>query len=150
MDGLAYIGAKAVWINIYYLAGCPSRLATAKRIKEVLTELHLAGEIREIPISITWAPFLYFDGSPTVHINGRDIEPSARTSKRVSFSYRTYRNGQQIERLPSKTMIRDALLEAQSNVLIIPTRKRDSGLNFQNRAIAAIVPLTSITSDTRR
>jgi hypothetical protein len=57
-------------------------------------------------------------------VMGRDIEPSARTSKRVSFSYRTYRNGQQIERLPSKTMIRDALLEAQSNVLIIPTRKQ--------------------------
>jgi hypothetical protein len=139
-----------VWINIYYLADCPSLSATAKRIKEVLTELGLAGKIREIPLSLTWAPFLHFDGSPTVHINGRDIEPSARTSKRVSFSYRTYRNGQQIERLPSKTMIRDALLEAQSNVLIIPIRKRDSGRNVQTRATATVVPLTSIRSDTCR
>ena len=131
------MGPKAVRINVYYSGGGFACAETVNRIGEVLRELGVAGDVRAIPINPIWASFLHFVGSPTVHVNGRDIEPSARMSSAVGFSYRTYRNGQQIEGVPSKTMIREALLEARTQVFVIPARALEgsspSGIRDKSR-----------------
>jgi hypothetical protein len=104
-------GPESVRVEIHYVGGCPNRHITVERISEVLKELGVAAEVREVKVGPTWASVLGFLGSPTVYINGIDIEPSARTSNR-GLMYRTYRDGEQIEGAPSKQLIRQALLNA--------------------------------------
>ena len=103
--------SKSVRIEIYYTAGCPNRRITEKRLGEVLKELDLAAEIKEVRVDPQF-PVPGFLGSPTVHVNGIDIEPSARTSHWSGSIFRAYREGNQIDSAPSKELIRQAILAA--------------------------------------
>jgi hypothetical protein len=85
-----------------------------KRVSEVLKELDLAAEVREVRVHPRSA-VAGFLGSPTVHINGIDIEPSTRTSKWMGLIWRTYREGDQMDGAPSKQLIRQALLDVGSS-----------------------------------
>jgi hypothetical protein len=89
----------------------PNRQITEKRVWEVLEELDLAAEVREVRVDPPFA-IQGFLGSPTVHVNGIDIEPSARTSKWMGLMWRTYREGSQMSSAPSKKLIRQAILDA--------------------------------------
>ena len=106
---------KSIQIEIYYMAGCPNRRITEKRLREVLKEVELAAEIREVRVDPQF-PVPGFLGSPTVHINGIDIEPSARTSHWSGVRFRTYREGDQMNSAPSKQLIRQALLDADASL----------------------------------
>jgi hypothetical protein len=102
-----------VRIDIYYVGGCPNRQTTAERVREVLNELCVVGEVREVQINPKWASLFHFLGSPTVQINRLDVELSARASNAFNISCRTYRDGQLIDGAPSIEMIRQAVLEAR-------------------------------------
>jgi hypothetical protein len=82
------MGSNPIRIEIYYTAGCPNRHTTAKRVWEVLDELDLAAEVREVKVDPKLA-VSGFLGSPTIHVNGVDIEPSARASKWMELIWRT-------------------------------------------------------------
>jgi hypothetical protein len=99
-------------INVYYRAGCPNRHFAVQRINEVLKESGVAGTVTQIQVNPEWELALGFLGSPTVHVNGVDVEPSARTQQGPSVSCRTYREGELVDGAPSKEMICQALLEA--------------------------------------
>ena len=105
------MGLEPVRIEIYYTGGCPNRETTLRRVWAALKELRIAGEVREVRVDPTWAPAFHFLGSPTVHVNGVDIEPSARTSSYNGVMCRTYRDGEQIEGAPSTQLIRQAILD---------------------------------------
>jgi hypothetical protein len=107
--------SKPIRIEIFYIAGCPNRRITEERVREVLRELDLAAEVREVRVDPNF-PTPGFLGSPTVHVNGIDIEPSARTSRWMGLNWRTYRDGEQIDGAPSKRLIRQALLDAGSSL----------------------------------
>jgi hypothetical protein len=113
--------SKPVQIEIYYTAGCPNRHTTVKRVWEVLNELSIAAEMREVRVHPPLASVRGFLGPPTVHVNGIDIEPSARTSNWSGIMCRTYRDGEQIDSASSKQLIRQAILEAGN-----PSRKAAS------------------------
>jgi hypothetical protein len=87
--------SKSVRIEIYYTAGCPNRRITVERVREVLKELSLAAEVREVKVHPPLASVRGFLGTPTVHVNGIDIEPSARTANWSGIMCRTYRDGEQ-------------------------------------------------------
>lgn len=100
-------------IEIYYFDGCPNHLAAMERVKEVLEEMGLTCEVSQVQISDpATAKSVGFLGSPTVRVNGLDAEPSARRSDQIGLACRTYLDGTRREGVPSKQMIRDALLEA--------------------------------------
>jgi hypothetical protein len=105
------MASESLRIEIYFTGGCPNRHTTAERVMEVLKELNITGEVREVRVDPTLASALGFLGSPTVHVNGIDIESSARTSNRVGVMCRTYRDGAHIEGAPSKHLIRQAILD---------------------------------------
>jgi hypothetical protein len=103
--------SKSMQIEIFYIAGCPNRHITEKRVREVLKELDLAAEVREVKVDPLFA-VPGFLGSPTVHVNGIDIEPAARTSKWMGLNWRTYREGGEMNSAPSKQLIRQAIMDA--------------------------------------
>jgi hypothetical protein len=49
-----------------------------------------------------------FLGSPTIRVNGLDVDPPSRASTDIGFACRRYAGG-----IPSEDMIRAALYEAQ-------------------------------------
>jgi hypothetical protein len=100
-------------VEVLYIDGCPNHELTVERVKATLKDLGVAGELLEWAVNDpATASALRFLGSPTVRINGIDVEPSARTSNQFGLMCRTYLDGQRREGLPSIELIRRALLEA--------------------------------------
>lgn len=99
-------------IEILYFEGCPNHRLTADRVREVLREEGLPLEVTEVRITDPdAAKAMAFLGSPSVRIDGMDIEPGSRSSQNFGFVCRTYPSG-----LPSKDLIRAAIREARMDV----------------------------------
>ena len=100
-------------IEILYFAGCPHHRPTADRVREVLREEGVPQEVAEVAVADQNAAItLAFLGSPSVRVNGIDIEPEARSSRNFGIMCRTYPNEGRREGLPPHTMIRLAIREA--------------------------------------
>ena len=80
-----------------------------------MKDLGLAHKVLEVIITNPkMAESFRFIGSPTVLVDGVDVEPSARNSDQIGFGCRTYVCGDRRAGVPSEELIRAALIEAQS------------------------------------
>jgi hypothetical protein len=62
-------------VEVLYVADCPSHPAAVKLLKDILASEGLATEVHEILVTDEqMACALQFPGSPTIRIDGRDIE----------------------------------------------------------------------------
>ena len=96
-------------IEVLFFDGCPNHEPTMNLAREVLSELGLEAEIREVPVETPEdAETHRFVGSPTVRVNGRDIEPDARQRTDFALSCRMNESGG----VPPKELRVDALREA--------------------------------------
>lgn len=96
-------------IEIFYFQGCPNYIPTSERLREVIREEGIPADVSEIEIpNAAAAKAVGFLGSPTIRVNGVDIEPASRNALETGFACRRYPGG-----LPSADMIRAALREAQ-------------------------------------
>jgi len=78
-------------IQVLYFKGCPNHAPTVALVHNVVTQLGLAAELEEIEVtSLEEATRLRFLGSPTVQVNGVDIDPSASSRTDYSVSCRMY------------------------------------------------------------
>ncbi len=70
---------KPTLVEVRYLSGCENVLPTLRLIERVANKLNIPIELREVMLA-TQADFakLRFHGSPSVLINGLDIDPTAR------------------------------------------------------------------------
>lgn len=97
-------------IEIFYLAGCPNHQPTVKRVNKLIQDLDVTAEVSEVAVADSASALTYrFPGSPTVHVNGVDVEPAARTSTGFGLACRTYRDGPVQEGIPPTSLIREAL-----------------------------------------
>jgi len=95
-------------IEVLYFAGCPNHESTVDLAREVLSVLRLSGEIRDVPVETPeQAEAHRFVGSPTVRVNGKDIEPDALARTDFALSCRIYRSGG----VPPKELLVEALRE---------------------------------------
>jgi hypothetical protein len=96
-------------IEVLYFDGCPNHLPAAQRVRAILRQEGVSGEVSEIEVKDeSAAKALAFPGSPTIRVNGVDIEPAARGAANIGFACRCYPGG-----LPSEDMIRTAMREAR-------------------------------------
>ena len=78
-------------IEVLYFEGCPHVEPTLSLASEVLSELGLAAEVREVEVRTPDdAERLRFLGSPTVRVDGKDIEPGAEDRTEFTLSCRLY------------------------------------------------------------
>ncbi len=97
-------------IGILFIEGCPGVLPTAKHIKEIISEESIDAEISLILIETPEdARQLHFTGSPTVRINGIDIETNIKYIKDYGLRSRLYNIDGKKSGYPSKDMVRDAI-----------------------------------------
>ena len=98
-------------IEILYLDGCPNHSPAVDRLRGVLTGEGLHAEVIEIEVrDESSAKELKFFGSPTIRVNGLDIEAGSREVTETGFACRCYPGG-----LPSEDMIRAAVREARGS-----------------------------------
>ena len=100
-------------IEILYFDGCPNHAPAVDRLRSVLAGEGLHAEVIEIEVrDESTAKEMKFFGSPTIRVNGLDIEVSSRQVTETRLACRCYPGG-----LPSEDMIRAAVREAKdSNV----------------------------------
>src|SRR5216683_3646240 len=100
-------------VQLFYFDGCPNHPPALERLRQILRQEGLPEHVEEINVtSPEQAQALAFLGSPTIKINGMDVEPEARASQAYAMACRTYRNAGKQEGLPDEEMIRAALREA--------------------------------------
>ncbi|MBW2292661.1 MAG: thioredoxin family protein [Deltaproteobacteria bacterium] len=78
-------------IEVLYFAGCPNHEPTVQLVREVVETLGVSLEVHEVEISDHQeAEALRFIGSPSVRVDGRDIEPGADDRTEFGFGCRIY------------------------------------------------------------
>lgn len=102
-------------IELLYFEGCPNHKKALRIIKEVLDEegLNVPVKTREVK-NVKEAVQMRFLGSPTIRIDGRDVEKEARKSLDFGMKCRIYRVRGSIKGHPSKESVREAIKEAKS------------------------------------
>jgi hypothetical protein len=96
-------------VEVFYFEGCPNFKPAVERLQSVLMQQGIIAEMAEIVVPDARAgETVGFLGSPTIRVNGLDIDPASRTTTDPSFACRCYSGG-----VPSEDMIRAALREAQ-------------------------------------
>jgi hypothetical protein len=101
-----------VTIEVLYVDGCPNVPPTMDGLKRVLGENGVKSPVTLIRVhDHEAAQALRFLGSPTVRINGVDIEPSARSRSNYGLMCRTYPGSGGV---PSDQLIRQAIAGARS------------------------------------
>ena len=97
-------------VELLYFDGCPSYEALLPRLRGLLKDLGVetAIELRrvETPEAAEAERFL---GSPTVRIDGRDIEPGVNRRTDFGLKCRIYRGPVSASPLPPEKWIADAL-----------------------------------------
>jgi len=98
---------NSMQVDILYFEGCPNHAPTVARVKQIAADMGLTIAMREVHITTPEeAQQRRFLGSPTVLINGVDIDPDARQRASYGLSCRVYPG---VAGLPPDAMIRAAL-----------------------------------------
>lgn len=97
-------------ITFLYFEGCPSYEAALERLRQVIAEEGVQAEIHIIRVETDeQAQRLRFTGSPTILVNGQDIDPLPSDAY-PALTCRAYQlEDGRISPLPSADMIRGAL-----------------------------------------
>lgn len=106
---------KLARVEVLYFAGCPNYEGVLELIKRTAAELGVEPQIDLLEVSDAEAAVeLRFLGSPTVRVDGRDVEPGAEARSDFTFSCRLYRIDSGVVEGPDPVWIRNALAAASS------------------------------------
>jgi hypothetical protein len=97
-------------IEIVYFAGCPNVELAAARAREAIGLTGVAARVSLVQLrSSEDAAAQRFLGSPSVRVDGIDVDPSARERADFGMQCRVYATGDRIEGAPPATWIAAAL-----------------------------------------
>jgi hypothetical protein len=101
-------------IELLYFEGCPSYRALLSQLRELLTSEGIEEEIdlREID-GVEDAERERFLGSPTLRVDGEDVDPGAAGRDDFGFKCRLYRESGAVLQVPPEPWIRAALARAR-------------------------------------
>jgi hypothetical protein len=103
-----------VKVEILYFSGCPNHVPALERVREVLRQEETTADLFEIEVKdVATAEIFGFLGSPSVRVDGQDIEPAVRGNNGFGMMCRTYIYRGQRSGVPPQEWIRAALWEAR-------------------------------------
>jgi hypothetical protein len=123
------------------VAGCPNRDAAIALVRRVCAQLDSPVEIRvvDIPDQLA-AEQSRFLGSPTIRVDGRDVEPDADRCVEYVCSCRLYQGRHSLRGLPEEAWVRQALQAAQA-------RRREPDLATLDAEIAASLDQAAVAEE---
>lgn len=96
-------------IEVLYFDGCPNHRPTLERVTQAVSRLGVIADVREVKLGQDDDPVaMKFIGSPTVLIDGQDIDPAQRAEASYGFGCRTFGGAN----MPDVDMIETAIIEA--------------------------------------
>jgi hypothetical protein len=101
-------------VELLYFDGCPSYERLLPRLSELVADADPEAkvELRRVE-SIDAAERERFLGSPTVRVEGLDVDPGAEQREDFGLKCRLYRTEEGTSGLPPERWIRDALAESK-------------------------------------
>lgn len=104
-------------VEVLYFAGCPNYPPAVSQVREALQQEGVTAEMVEVEVTDgDTARAVGFLGSPTIRVNGLDVDPSARSVESYGLSCRTYTAENYRAGVPPLAWIRAAIREAASSV----------------------------------
>ena len=99
-------------LDILYFEDCPNYEGARALVQRLAAGL-IEPELHLVEVSDAHAATrLQFLGSPTVRVDGRDVEPGADQRRDYGLSCRVYRGERGLSGAPEERWVRDALVEA--------------------------------------
>ena len=99
-------------VELLYTDDDPTYMAARQNLVEVLNEDAFETTIQMIAVgSMADAELLGFRGSPTIRIDGEDIDPEGESG--IGLGVRTYAGQQRASSVPPKALIRSAVARAR-------------------------------------
>jgi hypothetical protein len=100
-------------VEILYFEGCPNHEPVRALLERLADELRIDPEIRLVAVADPDAAVeLGFLGSPTMRVDGVDVEPGAEARRDFALSCRIYRSERGVGEQPQEAWVREALTEA--------------------------------------
>ena len=100
-------------IEVLYVQDCPHYQATLALVKRVGDELGIDPEMRTtVILDQAAADQAQFPGSPTVRVDGLDVEPGSEPATEYLVGCRLYRLEHRFAGQPEERWVREALLRA--------------------------------------
>jgi hypothetical protein len=97
-------------IEILSFEGCPNADAACEIVREAARFEGVNAEIESVEVATSdLAERLRFLGSPSVRVEGEDVEPSADTRTAYGLMCRTYNHGTDVSGVPPIAMVREAI-----------------------------------------
>ncbi len=97
-------------IELFYWEGCPSHPEALALVEDVLAErgIETAVELREVRTDAE-AEELRFPGSPTIRIDGRDVDPVGAEARPALTCRIYYLPDGRVSPIPSRQQLEEAL-----------------------------------------
>jgi hypothetical protein len=95
-------------VELLYFDGCPNYRRLLPRLRDLGAAAGAEVQLRRVA-SVEAAERECFLGSPTVRVDGVDVDPAAVTRDDFGLKCRLYRSGEGISGIPPEEWIRGAL-----------------------------------------
>jgi hypothetical protein len=100
-------------VEVLYVRDCPHYAGALALVERVRAELGIDAELRTSLIGDqAAAERARFPGSPTIRVDGRDVEPGSPATRMASLACRLYRHEHGLAGQPAEAWVRDALVAA--------------------------------------
>ena len=97
-------------VELLWFEGCANHLPARQMLEEVIADLSPGTPIEDVDATDpTVAQRLRFPGSPTIRIDGRDVDPSYTDPGDYTPRCRLYRTSAGLKGMPDRRWIADAL-----------------------------------------
>jgi hypothetical protein len=97
-------------VEVLTFEGCPNAEAALALVHELIRELGVDAVVREIRVESPEAAERHrFLGSPTVRVDGKDVEPGADARRDFVLACRVYGGAEGASGVPARSWVRDAL-----------------------------------------
>jgi hypothetical protein len=101
-------------IEVLYVPNCPNHTVALERLREILSPESFQSHVNEVLVNdVATAQSLKFLGSPTIRVNGHDVEPQSEQAASFGLMCRLYSDGSGV---PSQRSMRAAIEKAKSEV----------------------------------
>ena len=100
-------------IELLYFEGCPGYEALLPTLRRLLTDAGIEEEVEPRPVeSPEAAEHERFLGSPTLRVDGEDVDPTTGDRQDFGLECRLYRAAEGYSQTPATSWIRSALARA--------------------------------------
>lgn len=108
-------------VEVLYFSGCPNHVPAVDCVREVLQHEGAPADTVEVEVKdAATAQQVGFLGSPTIRVDGQDVEPAARAARTFGMICRTYVYGGRRVGVPPTEWIRAAVREARGKRSELP------------------------------